>query len=127
MDSVTIRVINKYHGKIGVSYQSVMRPSPLGNPYKVKPSGPYNRSEAVDLYKTWLEGQIATGNAPVIAELDRLVNIAMDTGELNLVCCCKPLACHADIIREVLLTAIEAHQAELLKAFLGSTPITQAA
>ncbi len=33
---------------------SVMRPSVLGNPYKVKPYDSYSREEAVEKYEVWL-------------------------------------------------------------------------
>jgi hypothetical protein len=44
---------------------SVMRPSVLGNPYKVKPYGPYTREEAVEKYELWLRRELANKNERV--------------------------------------------------------------
>ena len=42
----------------------------------------------------------------VINELERLGNIAITTGSLNLQCFCSPQPCHGDVIKEVLESAI---------------------
>jgi hypothetical protein len=72
--------------------------SVLGNPFKLKPYGPYDRGTTIKLYKKWLWNQMNNKESAVYSELQRLKDIA-DQGDLDLVCWCAPEACHGDIIK----------------------------
>jgi hypothetical protein len=82
------------------SGESVMRgDSPLANPYRVKPWGEYERGETLPLYKEWLEYNYL--NDPIVYnEVHRLYDKWRKESSLSLVCCCWPLACHTEILRD---------------------------
>lgn len=115
-----ITVINKYHNCRG---ESVMRPSPLGNPFshmegtlaqfKVE-----TRDEAILKFREWLIEQINKKNPAVLAELNRLLKLARQ-GDLNLKCCCAPKACHADVIKEFL--EVQMSRSEMIFVFGSNT------
>lgn len=101
-----ITIINKYHKTPKPAKTvSVMRPSVLGNPYSHMENTKADfkvatRDEAVACFKPWLKKQMKT-DGPVWKELKRLADIAK-TEELGLLCCCKPLACHGEGIKDAL-------------------------
>lgn len=98
-----IQVVSKYSKYLPIgTVVNVMRPSVLGNPYRV---GEYSREEAVRLYNSWLRAKIAKKDPRVCSELNRLFNLAIGDG-LTLECCCAPRKCHADVIKTVLDAAI---------------------
>ena len=109
-----IKIINHYHLCFEEN-EYIGRGSPLGNPYSH-----LNRSKAVfkvdtreaaiEAYAKWLLEQIQAGNQEVINELNRLADIAMSKGKLVLRCYCSPKPCHGDVIRKVLLEAIQEYQ-----------------
>lgn len=109
-----IKIINHYHLCLEDN-EYIGRGSPLGNPFthmdgttakhKVE-----SREAAIKAYAVWLMEQLQEGNQEVITELDRLATIAMSTGKLILRCYCAPKACHGDVIRKVLLEAIDDSQ-----------------
>jgi hypothetical protein len=72
------------------------------------------REYVIEMYKHWLESVLTVDGEdnPVRIELNRLRNIYLETGELNLVCWCHPKRCHAEIIREFLLEEIKNGQVE---------------
>jgi len=76
------------------------RPSPLGNPFVLGRDG--DRATVIAKYRRWLTAQRAAGpgNA-AFDELTRLVALAQQR-PLRLMCFCKPLACHGDVIAELL-------------------------
>lgn len=96
-----VRVVNKHHGEGG---EYIGRGSPLGNPWPIQ--GFDTREIVIARYKVYLRQQIENNNKGVISELERLGNIAITTGSLNLQCFCSPLPCHGDVIKEVLENAI---------------------
>ena len=82
-----------------------LKESPLHNPFKV--SKTVTRSEAIALYKKHLWNSIKAmrDGLPLDRIMIELINIARaekDFAETNteliLVCYCKPLACHGDVI-----------------------------
>jgi len=75
--------------------------SVLGNPFKVKPHGPYERAESIRLYRRWLWKQMQSGAGEVYEEMLRLKRLA-GQGDLTLICWCAPAACHADVIKACL-------------------------
>lgn len=88
----------------GNSYKN-LKESPLHNPFKISES--CNREQAIALYKQHLWQSIKSmrdGNPPdrIANELINLARVEQDilktNTELKLVCYCKPLGCHGDII-----------------------------
>jgi Domain of unknown function (DUF4326) len=100
---VVILVLNKRNS--GSRGEYVGRPSPLGNPFKLEHES--NRNAVIEKYEVWLRERIAARDKRVCDELNRLYVIARDTGLLELECWCAPKHCHADVIRKVLLEALE--------------------
>ena len=88
-----IKVVNKrvYKGE-GVY---IGRPGILGNEFRVETWG---REKCIELYLGWLRKEWKI-NGVVKAELLRLVELSKK-GDLVLVCWCKPLACHGDVIKD---------------------------
>ncbi len=76
--------------------------SPLGNPFKVKPHGPYERDESVlTHYRRWLWEQMKDKSGPVYLELVRLTEINK-TQALNLSCWCAPELCHGHVVKSAI-------------------------
>ena len=101
-----IRVVNVRYEKCDF-YVGRGRGSVLGNPYKVKPFGPYEGVKAVELYRSWLQERIADGDEQVCGALDR-IDQAARKGPVSLGCWCAPEPCHAEVIAEVLGERLEA-------------------
>jgi hypothetical protein len=79
------------------------RPSPLGNPFEMKSEA--DREDVIEQYRKWLWAQYAmtqdTGReSEAIKELNKLVNIARQGKDINLICWCAPKPCHGDIIKD---------------------------
>ena len=96
-----IQVINSHHESGG---EYIGRGSPLGNPWPIK--GTDTREIVIARYKVYLRQQIEKGHPTIIAELERLAELAMQ-GPLKLSCFCAPEACHGDIVKETLINAIQ--------------------
>lgn len=79
-----------------------LKGSPLGNDYRVKPHGPYEREEAIGLYRRWLWERMQDREGPVYRELARLKALA-EKRPIALSCWCSPLGCHADVVRAAIL------------------------
>jgi hypothetical protein len=94
---IFVRNRSKYDGP----GEYIGRPAPLSNRYKIGPGT--TRCDAVDMYTSWLERSIVEGDRRVLDELERLLAICEETGELNLVCWCQPKLCHGDVVKIVLL------------------------
>jgi hypothetical protein len=78
----------------------VGRPSVLGNPFVVGRDG--SRNELIAQYRRWLWARLQEPNSPQEHELRRLLARAA-AGELELLCWCHPLPCHAEVVRSALL------------------------
>jgi hypothetical protein len=78
----------------------VGRPSPLGNPYALGRDG--NREQVIAKYSRWLWARLQEHDSPQEYELRRLLAQAR-SGELELLCWCHPLPCHAEVVRSALL------------------------
>lgn len=81
----------------------VGRPTPLGNPFShqlgtVAEFKVGTRDEAVDRYGPWLMDKLDTDN-PTTRMFVLLVDECERSGEIVLVCHCKPERCHADVIK----------------------------
>lgn len=59
------------------------------------------------MYAEWLQAQLEAGNPTVIAELDEIAQIAIKAGKLVLRCYCNSQECHGNIIKQVILNAIQ--------------------
>lgn len=91
------KVYNKRHGDAPPDAVYVGRPSKWGNPYSHLPSSlaryhVKTREEAVEKYKEWIL-------APERAIL--FYKIREELNGKDLVCWCKPEACHADVLLEI--------------------------
>jgi hypothetical protein len=98
--AVHITVVNRHttREKWGVY---VGRPTVLGNRYVIGRDG--TREECIEKYKVWLQNELDTEpDGKVAKEMRALLALAREE-ELRLLCSCKPLACHADVIREILI------------------------
>lgn len=107
--AVEITVLNKWalsDPLPGVTRVNVMRPTPLGNPFVIGRDG--NRDEVVAKYRRWLHANLRTPE--VRLALHDLLTAARQ-GPLELVCCCAPKACHADVIRRCLLWLDDTYEA----------------
>ena len=84
--------------KSGAKGVMIGRPSPLGNPFVIGRDG--TRAEVIAKYRVWLWAQIkARGKAyeALVALKER-----SRTEEITLLCYCKPLACHGDVVKAAL-------------------------
>ena len=84
----------------------VGRPTPLGNPFRLK--GEEQREEVVARYATWLEEELRQGNREVARALGKLYRKLKRQGTLTLLCFCAPKRCHAEVIAERLKLMAEA-------------------
>jgi hypothetical protein len=50
------------------------------------------------MYRTWLWERIQEGG-PVAQAIEGLAAQYREAGELTLVCCCAPQACHGDVVK----------------------------
>jgi len=91
-----IYVVNKRAHTPTAQDVYIGRPSPLGNPF---PMPRYTRNECIRLYRDWLENQAEGSEAK--GELGRISEMARE-GDVYLVCWCAPLACHGNIIKDLL-------------------------
>ena len=90
-------VLNLHTDRVPPDAVDIMRPNRLGNPFVIGRDG--DRDEVVRRYRGWLWGQIGAGKVTV----DELA--AMDG--LDLVCCCKPRACHGDEVEKAVRWAVQ--------------------
>ncbi|WP_077920449.1 DUF4326 domain-containing protein [Spirosoma sp. 209] len=94
-----ITVVNRHKHKPSADDVYIGRPSLLGNPAKM--DGEADRERVIELYRLYINAAIARRDVNICAELNRLYAKAKQ-GNLNLVCYCKPKACHGDVIKEIL-------------------------
>lgn len=95
-------VLNKYRDRIPSDAISIMRPSRMGNPFRIGPltTGHHGtREEVLASHKKWLWREIHAGRITV-EEL-----AAMDGHDL--VCCCRPRACHGDVLERAIEWAVK--------------------
>lgn len=95
-----MQVVNKYDRsrKTTTNDVNIMRPTIFGNPFShmantVAQYRVATRDEAINAYRQWLGKEIKeVRNTELIAALRAIPDDA------TLVCCCKPLGCHGDVI-----------------------------
>jgi hypothetical protein len=73
---------------------NIMRPSVLGNPFTTG-----TRDERIDKYRVHLWREIKAGNIRILKELERIRVATTLEDTVYLMCCCKPLRCHGDVIK----------------------------
>lgn len=84
-------------------YVNIMRPNILGNPFpmqKFTVSGkadPAERKRVIEKFKKYLWKEMQTSESKVRKELFRILELSR-VKPVRLVCCCKPLDCHGDVI-----------------------------
>ena len=101
-----INVVNKHkHTKTDIDLY-IGRGSILGNKFTSKPiektkasTQCNSREESIEKYKEWLLNELTT-NLQVQREMNRIYSMALGKG-VNLVCFCKPLLCHGDVIKSI--------------------------
>jgi hypothetical protein len=69
--------------------------SPLGNPF---PLSKYSREESIARFRVWLWDRICAKDRKILQALWEIVS-ATEAGDVNLICWCKPLACHGDVVK----------------------------
>lgn len=95
-----ITVVNKHHKQDGIY---IGRGSPLGNPYRLSDGEP--RGATLVRYSRYLHVKIREQDPAICNELNRLAQLAMK-GPLKLQCFCAPHPCHGDVVKDVLLAAL---------------------
>ena len=88
--------------------QYIGRGSPLGNPFHMKDKFPEERDRVCDEYEEWFREKVRRKDSEIIAELDRLTDIALDHA-LVLGCFCSPLRYHGETIKQYLEDRINFH------------------
>lgn len=73
----------------------------LGNPFGVKPHGPYTREESIAKYEVWLEAKILRHDNAVCGALNTIWKAAQQ-GRVELECFCVPKACHGDVVKRLI-------------------------
>lgn len=74
--------------------------SPLRNEFKVKPHGPYERTDSVQQhYRKWLWEKMQNRNSREYLEILRLAKLGRQR-PLNLSCWCAPELCHGEVIKK---------------------------
>lgn len=95
----SITVVNLRHVK-NPDFR-VDRSSVLGNPFRMTSEA--DRSRVCDAYETWLADKIAAKDPRICAALNEIWQAAR-TRDISLGCWCAPNRCHADSIRNVILS-----------------------
>lgn len=85
-------VLNKHKTKNLTNYVYVGRGSNYGNPFEIGRHG--TREEVIEKHRLWLEERIRR-------EPELLPQLIRDLRGKNLLCFCKPLACHGDYLLEL--------------------------
>lgn len=102
-----ITVLNKKTDKSDSSFY-IGRGSPLGNPYdwtgSIHPQVKYkvdSREEAISKYKEYLKWQLQIANPEICDAINELIIKRFKKEDADLMCFCKPLLCHGDVIKEI--------------------------
>ena len=89
------KVLNKYHSNTSIDAVYIGRHSKWGNPFKigqVYKNLRLTRDQVIDCHTDWL----------LYSDIGK--ELLKDIGELrgkNLLCFCKPLSCHGDLLLEL--------------------------
>lgn len=83
-----MKILNKNIDSYSNDAVYIGRGSKWGNPFKIGPDG--TRVDVINKYENWLKTQ-----SELIDSIDELI-------DRNLLCFCKPKACHGDVLVKVL-------------------------
>ena len=97
---ITIGKAKRGIGSLLPGQAYVGRPGVLGNPFVVGRDG--SREEVIGKYRRWLWERLQEPGSHQERELRRLLERAW-AGELELLCWCHPLPCHAEVVRGAVL------------------------
>ena len=97
---ITIGKAKRGIGSLLPGQAYVGRPGALGNPFVVGRDG--SREEVIGKYRRWLWERLQEPGSLQERELRRLLEQARE-GELELLCWCHPLPCHAEVVRGAVL------------------------
>ncbi|MFN6339140.1 MAG: DUF4326 domain-containing protein [Cyanobacteriota bacterium] len=97
---ITIGKAKRGIGSLLPGQAYVGRPGVLGNPFVVGRDG--SREEVIGKYRRWLWARLREPGSSQERELRRLLEQAR-AGELELLCWCHPLPCHAEVVRGAVL------------------------
>ena len=84
--------------------QKIMR-SPLNNPYVIDEAN--NREKVIDSFRRESWRQLQTGKGAFYNAIEKVATELAQGRDLELVCHCKPLDCHGDIIKNAALWMIK--------------------
>lgn len=79
---------------------NVMRPNVLGNPFPI--SGRNTRDFVIRSYRDWITVKLDDKESLQSKEIGRLRDFYHSGKSIALICCCTPMPCHADIIKEII-------------------------
>lgn len=82
------KVYNKYHGDAPEGSVYIGRGSPWGNPFKIGPNA--DRAAVISAHRTWL-----------LKNPELVARVKVELRGKNLICFCKPAACHGDTLLEI--------------------------
>lgn len=108
----TIRILNKHKDEYSIDDVYIGRGSVLGNPYTHLPLGQtkaevlvLSREIAIEKYREYAVYMIKNDKAFRKAMIELVLRFL--AGEnINLVCYCKPKACHGDVIKDLILNEV---------------------
>lgn len=102
MKSIIVVNHKTYESQIGDTVLKIQRPSIFGNPYRIGEDG--DREEVINKFREYFTVRIANDS-----NFRHLVNFHKrrfmkneSIKRLVLICCCAPLPCHGDVIKEYL-------------------------
>lgn len=103
---MTILVVNKFRHEPTKDDLYIGRGSPLGNPFSHKQGTKADvvvdtRQDAINSYKSYIKRQIESNNVGVLQQLNLIATRELEGKHTNLVCFCSPMACHGDVIKEL--------------------------
>lgn len=76
---------------------NVMRPNILGNPFAINRFN--TRMMVIKSYREWLTAKMLE-DSPQKALILKLRELHQEGKNIALICCCVPLDCHANVIKE---------------------------
>lgn len=97
-----IRVVTKYGEAPGDGTPAVFvgRGSPLDNPFRTAPVGPYGDDESIELYRKYLAAALKRKDPAIRSALNDVWTKAKNGG-VRLTCFCGQARCHAFTIKEL--------------------------
>lgn len=84
--------------------QKIMR-SPLNNPYIIDEQN--NREKVIENFHREAWRQVQLGNGAFYDAIEKIATLLAQGKNIELVCHCKPLACHGDIVKNAALWMIK--------------------